>query len=140
MSPDSVLKIHEVYVLDKLLLCSSDESRSYHPLCGNGFRSSIYVVLAVYCLPYYYQRINETERVRSNGEQWLFRSKLRYSASLHIAIDRVWDISPADLKSVGQILAYAENGLKLGPFLSSPVHSGPFAWSRSLLFKGFLDC
>jgi len=27
--------------------------------------------------------------------------------------------------------------LKLGPFQSSPVPSGPFAWSRSLLFKGF---
>jgi len=31
----------------------------------------------------------------------------------------------------------AENVLKLGPFQSSPVPSGPFAWSRSLLFKGF---
>jgi len=27
--------------------------------------------------------------------------------------------------------------LKLGPFLASPVHSGPFAWSRSPLFKEF---
>ncbi|MCS5581345.1 MAG: hypothetical protein NZ837_12540, partial [Gammaproteobacteria bacterium] len=27
--------------------------------------------------------------------------------------------------------------LKLGPFLASPVHSDPFAWSRSLLFKEF---
>ena len=67
MSPDSVLNIHEVYVLNKLLLCSSDEIRSYHPLCGNGFQSSIYVALAVYCLPYSYQRIKGTEGVRSSG-------------------------------------------------------------------------
>ena len=26
----------------------------------------------------------------------------------------------------------AENVLKLGPFQPSPIHSGPFAWSRSL--------
>jgi len=31
----------------------------------------------------------------------------------------------------------AEYVLKLGPFQSSPVHSGPFAWSRGLLFNRF---
>jgi len=34
-------------------------------------------------------------------------------------------------------LGWAEIEMKLSRFLSSTVHSGPSAWSRSLLFKGF---
>ena len=37
----------------------------------------------------------------------------------------------------GGIPSCAENGLNWCPFLSSPVHSGPFAWSRCLSFIGF---
>ncbi len=34
-------------------------------------------------------------------------------------------------------LGWAEIEMKLSRFQSSPVPSGPSAWSRSLLFKGF---
>ena len=41
--------------------------------------------------------------------------------------------------ATGPFFLASTSVLKLGPFQSSPVPSGPFAWSRSLLFKGFTD-
>ena len=41
------------------------------------------------------------------------------------------------MSGAGKTTIASSASLKLCPFLSSPVLLGPFAWSRSLLFKGF---